>query len=116
MAEILKGNINDAKTLFRMMNGKCEKLKSIKGEVIDIIGYAIIRQLNAKETEEVEILYILLEDGRICATNSPTVRRTFDAMVTAFGEPTPEKPLEEIRVFEAQSKNDRTYLDIDFAD
>lgn len=115
MAQILESTGNfDSKTLFRMMNGKCEKLRDCIGDTVDIIGYAIIEQTNTNG-DETEILYMAFKDGRIAATSSPTVRRTFEAMVTAFGAPTDENPLINVVIVESQSKKGRNFLDIDFA-
>lgn len=114
MAILEKSGDFDSKTLFRMMNGKCEKLRECVGDTVDIVGYAIIEQKNT-DGEETEILYLAFNDGRIAATSSPTVRRTFEAMVTAFGAPTDETPLVNVVIVEAESKKGRNFLDIDFA-
>lgn len=111
---ISKSGTIDSKTLFRMMNGKCEKLRDCAGDTVDIIGHAVIDQPNT-DGELKTILYMMFSDGRICASNSPTVRRTFDAMVIAFGEPTESNPLKNVLIVEAKSKNGRTFLDLDFA-
>lgn len=110
----LSGNI-DSKTLFRMMNGKCDKLRECAGDTVDIVGHAVINQPNS-DGDMKTILYLLFSDGRICATNSATVHRTFTAMVVAFGDPTEETPLKDVVIVESKSKNGRTFLDLDFAE
>ena len=85
----------DSKTLFRMMNGKCDKLRECAGDTVDIVGHAVIDQPNS-DGDLKTILYLIFNDGRICATNSATVYRTFLAMVIAFGEPTEENPLKDV--------------------
>lgn len=116
MTEVLRASrAFDSKTLFRMMNGKCEKLRDAKNETVDISGYAYINIADI-DGDDKAILYFEFTDGRIYATNSPTVMRTFDSMVSAFGEPSPETPFCGVVIKEAKSRNGRNFLDIDFID
>lgn len=99
---------------FRMMNGKTDGLKSAVGDTFDIVECAEVEQLDINE-EPVTVVFIVTDDGRMLGSNSPTVRRTFEALIESFGIPSPETPYKNITVLEKKSKKGRTYLDIDFA-
>lgn len=112
---ISKSGIEDSKTMFKILNGKCERLRDAVGTVFDITGYIASIQYN-EDGDEVRILSICTDTGRIYGTNSPTVIRTFDAMLESFPAPTPENPLTGVTVISRESAKGRNYIDIDFAE
>jgi hypothetical protein len=108
MEIISKSGNFDEIDMFRMLNGKCDKLKTHIGAVMDCIGYVLV-----KTDDEKEILYIAADNGLIVATNSPTVKRTFSAMLLTFGAPSVEKPIIGIVVTSSMSSHGREFLDLD---
>lgn len=114
MTIISESGIVDSKIRFKMLNGKCDRLADCVGNVFDIVGYMIVE--NERDGETVTILDILTSDGRAIGTNSATVRRTFEAMLESFGNPTEETPFTGIVVTSKPSAKGRSFLDIDFAE
>ena len=114
MTIISESGITDAKIRFKMLNGKCDRLADCVGNVFDIIGYMLVE--SERDGETATILDIYTADGRAIGTNSATVRRTFEAMVEAFGAPTEESPLTGIVVTSKPSAKGRAFLDIDFTE
>lgn len=110
-----QSGITDSKLAFKILNGKCERLREAVGTVFDITGYVLSEQENA-DGEIVKILSITTDTGRVYGTNSPTVVRTFESMILTFPAPTPETPLTGITVRSCESKKGRTYIDLDFAE
>lgn len=108
MEIISKSGNFDEIDMFRMMNGKCDKLKDHIGAIMDCIGYVLVQT-----DDEKEILYIAADNGLVVATNSPTVKRTFSAMLLSFGAPSAEKPIKGIKVTSSMSAHGREFLDLD---
>lgn len=114
MTILSESGIKDPKIRFKMLNGKCDRLADCVGNVFDIIGYMLVE--SDRDGDIVTILDLYTADGRAIGTNSATVRRTFEAMVESFGEPTEETPLTGIVVISKPSAKGRSFLDIDFAE
>lgn len=114
MAVIVKSEGITPETMFRMMNGKTDGLKTAVGDTFDIIECAEIEQTDING-EPVTVVFIVTDDGRVMGSNSATVRRTFEALVESFGLPSPFAPYKNMTVIQKNSKKGRTYLDLDFA-
>lgn len=112
---ISQSGIDDSRLSFKILNGKCERLRDAVGTVFDVTGYVMSEQEDA-DGEPVKILSICTDTGRVYGTNSPTVIRTFEAMLLSFPAPTAESPLQGITVRSCESKKGRTYIDLDFAE
>ena len=108
MEVISKSGEFDRVDEFRMKNGKCDKAKDNVGCVFDCIGYALM-----KTDDDKEILYMLADNGLILASNSGTVKKTFNLMCDSFGVPTSENPIRGITVTSGVSSHGREYLDLD---
>jgi len=115
MAIIVKSEGITPETMFHMMNGKTDGLKTAVGDTFDIVECAEIEQTDING-EPVTVVFVVTDDGRVLGSNSATVRRTFEALVESFGLPSPFAPYKNMTVIQKKSKNDRTYLDLDFAD
>jgi hypothetical protein len=111
---IIKSEGITPETMFRMMNGKTDGLKSAVGDKFDVVECAEIEQTDMNG-EPVTVVFIVTDDGRVFGSNSATVRRTFEALVESFGLPTPFLPYKNMTVVEKASKKGRNYLDLDFA-
>lgn len=109
MEVISKSGTFDKVDEFRMMNGKCDKMKDNVGCVIDCVGYMLAKT----DDGEREILYVIADNGLILASNSDTVKRTFKLMCDTFGNPTQENPIRGITVTSATSSHGREFLDLD---
>lgn len=104
------------KDLFRMMQGKNEGLKTLVGDIFDVVDCAEIEKPD-KDGELFRVVFLVLEDGRTVGSNSATVRNTFESMIEAFGLPSREKPWTGVTVVSTDNKSgNRTYLDLDFAE
>lgn len=103
------GNL-DKRQIYKFTNGKnLVKLSECDGMQFDIESYVIYTDVNTKTNEEQELLAFATSDGDIITTNSATAMRSFRAMLEAFET----VPLTDVIVVSGQSRNGRTYYDLD---
>lgn len=113
MKIIEKSNGLTDRKLFKMTQGKgLTKVSDCDGRQFDIVDYVIYTDSNSRTGEEQELLAFSTETGEILSTNSATVIRSFRAMIEAFET----LPITGVCVLSGQSKNGRTYYDIDLVD
>lgn len=103
------GNLSD-RQVYKFTHGKTlVKLSECDGRQFDIESYVIYSDTNAKTGEEQELLAFATSDGDIITTNSATAMRSFRDMLEAFKA----LPLTGVVVVSGQSRNGRTYYDLD---
>lgn len=113
MKIIEKSNGLTDRRLYKMTNGKdLIKVSDCDGKRFDITDYVIYEDANSSTGEVMEILAFATDSGEILCTNSSTVIRSFRAMLESFET----LPIVGVMVISGQSKNGRTYYDIDLAD
>ena len=100
-------NLTD-RELFKMVNGDgLGRIKDNAGRVIDIVGYVMYTDINQSDGKEHTIVVFKTADGDFIASNSPTVVRSFEAMVKCF-----EFPLEGVEIVSGKSKAGREFYNL----
>lgn len=93
------------------MSNQAQKMSDCEGQIVEIDAWALYEDEDSKTGEMKEILSILTADGDVLATISPTFKKDFWNMASAFGD-----DLQKIRIVSGLSKNGRKYITCEYAD
>lgn len=114
--KIVKSSENlSVKDIYHLtMNPQTQKMKDVIGQRIEIAAWAEYEDLNRKDNTTQNILAIKTPDGETFATNSPTFKNDFSAMVELF-ESMGEK-VGAVEVVSGTSNAGREYITCVYAD
>lgn len=83
------GTLSQKKRLYNAMNGGAEKLSAHLGEKLIVTMYAVqpVTVVNDGESSEGERLYLLTDDGRAFHSMANGILRSWNSIISIFGEP-----------------------------
>lgn len=108
--EIIRTNIDDKKALYRMAHQDSKKPAEHIGEVVEVLGWAYVDDVNKKSGEPQKVLYLDTDSGTF-GTISPTFVEAFLDIVETFGN-----DFRHIEVCGGVSKNGRNFVSCNLVD
>lgn len=80
-----KGNLSVEEQYYLTLAPNIQKMRTVKGQTLDIDKWCIYTDVNDKTGEEFELVSIMTPDREVFATNSKTFVQTFRQIVEIFG-------------------------------
>lgn len=80
-----KGNMTAAEQYYMTEAPNIQKMRTVKGQTLDVDKWCIYTDVNDKTGEEFELVSIMTPEREVFATNSKTFVQSFRKIVEIFG-------------------------------